>query len=158
MKRFKKVLMLTAIFSITLLFAGCGSTEKVEGKLEDLMAKVYKDLPKEQTPMFLENHVVNEENIEYYLGTKDIDYSEALASESGVGSVAHSVVLVRVKEDADIEKTKETIKKNIDPRKWICVGIERDEVVIKNIGDLIIVIIEQDEENRKILEEGFDNL
>ncbi len=158
MKRFKKFLMLTVLFSVTLLFAGCGGTENIEGKLEDLMAKVYKDLPEEHIPMFLENHEVNEENIEYYLGTKDIEYKEALASESGVGSVAHSVVLVRVKDDADIEKTKEAIKQNIDPRKWICVGVEDEDVIIKNRGDLIIVIIEEDEEDRKILEKGFDNL
>ena len=164
MKNFKKILMLTVLFSVTLLFAGCGGAEEtggtknIEGKLEDLMAKVYKDLPEDHTPMYLENHVVNEENIEYYLGTKDIEYKEALASESGVGSTAHSVVLVRVKENADIEKTKEAIRQNIDPRKWICVGVEIEDVIIKNRGDLIIVIIEEDEESRKILDKGFDNL
>lgn len=158
MKKFKKFLMLTVLFSVTLLFAGCGGNENIEGDLKDLMAKVYKDLPEESMPMYLENHEVNEENIEYYLGTKDIEYKEALASESGIGSIAHSVVLVRVKDDADIEKTKETIREKIDPRKWICVGIERSEVVIKNRGDLIIVIIEEGEEERNILEKGFDNL
>ena len=55
------------------------------------------------------NTEVTEENIEYYLGTKDIEYKEALASESGVGSIAHSVVLVRMKDGSDIEDAKQKI-------------------------------------------------
>jgi len=50
--------------------------------------------------MMLMNTEVNEENVEYFLGTKDIEYEEALASEPGIGSIAHSVVLVRVKDGA----------------------------------------------------------
>lgn len=157
MKLFKKVIFVIVIFSIALLFTGCGN-KNIDGSLDDLMAKVYNDLPKDQIPMFLENYEINDDNIENFLGTKDIEYEEALASESGVGSIAHSVVLVRLKEDADVEKAKEAIKENIDPRKWICVGVEDDEVVIKNRGNLIIVIIEENEENREILEKGFDNL
>lgn len=157
MKLFKKVILVIMVFSISLLFTGCGN-KNIEGKLDDLMKNVYKDLPKDHTPMLLENHEINDENIENFLGTKDIEYEEALASESGVGSIAHSVVLVRLKDNADVEKAKETIKKNINPRKWVCVGVEDDEVVIKNRGNLIIVIIEDDENDREILEKGFDNL
>ena len=142
---------------MTLTLTGCGSNN-VEGSLEDLMAGVYEDIPEDERPMMLTNIEVNEDNIEYYLGTDDIQYEEALASESGVGSIAHSVVLVRVKDDADVESIKSKIKENVDPRKWICVGVEEDDVIVKNRGNLIILIMVEDEASRNKLEEAFDNL
>lgn len=157
MKNLKKIIFVIMIFSVTLLFTGCGN-KSVEGTLEDLMAKVYEGIPESERPMYLENTKVDSENIDYYLGTSDIEYEEALASESMVGSIAHSVVLLRVKEGSDVEKVKETIKENVNPRKWICVGVEDDDVIIKNKGDLIILIMVEDEDTRTTLEKGFDNL
>lgn len=142
-----------SVFGLT----GCGS-ENVEGTLEELMTKVYADIPEDERPMMLTNMEVNEENIEYYLGTKDIEYTEALASESGIGSIAHSVVLVRAKDNADIEKIKTDIKEKVDPRKWLCVGVEREDLIVKNKGNLIILIMVEDENTRTKLEEGFNSL
>ena len=122
------------LFSLT----GCGE-KQVEGTLEEIMTKVYADVPEEERPMMLTNFEVTEENVENYLGTKDIEYEEALASESAVGSIAHSVVLIRMKDGANIEEAKKKIEENTNPRKWICV--EADDVVVKNKGNLIILIM-----------------
>lgn len=157
MKKFKKISIFTILLGTIFLVTACGNSN-VEGKLEDIMTNVYKEVPKEKTPMGLTNIEVTDENIENFLGTKDIDYEEILASESMVGSIAHSVVLIRTKDNADVDKIKTTIKDNVDPRKWICVGVEDDEVIIKNKGNLIIVIIVEDEETRSNLEKGFDQL
>ena len=146
-------MMIMVSFTLT----GCGS-DNVEGKLEDLMADVYADIPDDEKPMMLMNTEVNEENIEYYLGTDDIDYESALASESGVGSIAHSVVLVRVKDGENVEEVKEEIKENVDPRKWICVGVEKEDIIVKSRGNLVVLIMVEDETTREKLEEAFDNL
>lgn len=150
------ILICTSLFLIT----GCGNKKQqnVEGTLEEIMTKVYKDIPEDERPMMLTNMEVTEENIEYYLGATDIEYKEALASESGVGSIAHSVVLVRAKEDSDIEEIKTKIKEKINPRKWICVGVEEKDVIVENKGDLIILILVEDETTRGSLKEGFNNL
>lgn len=153
----KKLLLFVVVLMASLLVSGCGN-QNVEGTLEELMTKVYENVPEENRPMMLMNTEVNKENVEYYLGSTDIEYSEALASESGVGSIAHSVVLLRVKEGADVEKVKETIKEKVDPRKWICVGVEKEDLIVKNKGDLVILIMVEDEDTRATLEEGFDNL
>ena len=155
MKRIFKLSVLALSFMALFVFTAC-SSKNVEGSLEEIMEKVYKDIPQEERPMMLGNIEVTNENIEYYLGTSDIEYEEALASESQVGSIAHSVVLVRVKDNADIESIKTKIKENVNPRKWICVGVEEDEVVVKNKGNLIILIMSQN--NREKIEKGFDNL
>jgi len=157
MKKLKKLLLLLVMIPVCLTLTACGE-KNVKGTLEELMTKVYADIPEDERPMMLMNTEVNEENVEYYLGTSDIEYKSALASESGVGSIAHSVVLVRTKENADIESIKTKIEENIDPRKWICVGVEEDDVIVKNKGDLIILIMIEDETTRNKIEEAFDNL
>ena len=41
-------------------------------------------------------------------------YEEILASEPMMGSIAHSVVLVRIKDGANIEDAKTKIKENVN--------------------------------------------
>ena len=150
----KKILfMLVALISIISL-TGCGE-KNVEGSLEEIMDKVYASIPEDERPMMLMNTEVTKENVEMYLGTKDIEYEEALASESGVGSIAHSVVLVRVKDNADVEAIKEKIEKNVNPRKWICV--EAEEVEVESKGNLIILIMSS-KTNAEKIETEFDKL
>ena len=157
MKIFKKILLVIILLVVAVLVTGCGN-KNIEGSLEDIMAKVYADIPEDERPMMLTNTEVNEENIEYFLGTKDIEYEEALASESGVGSIAHSVVLVRTKKGANVEAIEEKIEKSVNPRKWICVGVEKDDVIVESEGNLIILIMVQDEKTREKLEDSFEKL
>lgn len=154
--KLKKLGLLVMTLS-ALFLTGCGS-KNVEGTLEEIMTKVYADIPEEERPMMLMNTEVTSDNIEYYLGATDIEYEEALASESGVGSIAHSVVLVRTKDNANIEAIKTSIKEKINPRKWICVGVEEKDVIVKNKGNLIILILVEDSTTRETLEKAFDNL
>jgi len=109
----KLCLLLVSLFA--LFVSGCG-VQNVEGTLEEIMAKVYEEIPEEERPMMLTNMEVNDENIEGFIGTSDIEYEQILASESAVGSIAHSVVLIRTKENADVSAIKETILENVNPR------------------------------------------
>lgn len=155
----KRLSLLLVVCVGLFCLTGCGEKEKnVEGTLEEIMTSVYVDLKDEQKPMGLMNMEVNEENVEYFLGTSDIEYQEALASESAVGSIAHSVVLVRTKENANVESIKKTIKESINPRKWICVGVEKDDVIVESKGNLIILILVEDQTARETLQKGFNNL
>lgn len=156
MKMLKKIGLLIMVFAALFTFTGCGASKEknVEGTLEEIMNKVYADIPEDERPMMLMHTEINAENIEYFLGTADIDYKEALASESSVGSIAHSVVLVRVNDGADVEAIKTKIKESVNPRKWICV--EAENVIVKSKGDLIILIMANDGADK--LEAGFDNL
>jgi len=155
MKFLKTILVSFSALAILFGATACDKSENVEGTLEEIMEKVYVDIPQEDRPMMLTNIEVNEENIEYYLGTSDIKIEEAMASESGVGSIAHSVVLVRVSDDADIEAIKTKIEESVNPRKWICV--EAETVEVENKGNLIILIMSS-EDNAEKIENSFDNL
>ena len=152
MKNIKNILFAFALCVFALSVTGCGGNKNVSGTLEEIMEKVYADIPQEERPMMLTNFEIDEENVEMYLGTADIEYEEALASESMVG---HSVVLVRVKDNANIEKIKEKIENSLNPRKWICV--EAEEVEVESKGNLIILIMSS-KENAEKIENSFNNL
>ncbi len=141
MKNLKKIGSLLLI--ACLFFTGCGGKDKnIEGNLSDIMAKVYAGVDEEMPE--LNQTELNDENIEYFLGTNDIDYKEGLASEPWINAMAHSVVLVRMNEGADIEAAKEKIRNSVNPRKWICVEVEEKDVIVDSKGDMIILIMVND--------------
>ena len=105
--------------------------------------------------MGLSNMEITDENVESFIGTSNVEYTEALANESMVGSIAHSVVLVRVNDSKQAIEAVEEIKNNVNPRKWICV--EASNVVVKSKGNLVLLIMSNEELAPK-LEANFDNL
>lgn len=112
-----------------------------KNSLEGIMDRIYEGV-EAQMPSVMYTRITDE-TAEYYLGLKSLDnIDEALASETMIGSIAHSVCLVRASEGADIEAMKEQIRTSVNPRKWICVGVERDEVIVVNQGNLILLIID----------------
>lgn len=116
----------------------------LNGELKDIIEKIYSisevKLPKTGCTE------VTSSNSKYYLGTDKVEFSKGLASEPLMGSFAHSMVLLRVDKGADIDKIKSEIKNNVDPRKWICVGVEPDNVVVDNVDNLIILIMDKESE------------
>ena len=170
MKIFKRIGIIALLAFLTISLVGCGKEEKkeentekvveknVEGTLEDIMAKLYDGIADEDKPMMLGNIELNEENIEGFVGTSDIEYKEAIASESMVGSIAHSVVLLRTKDGANVEDVKKKIKDNVNPRKWICVGVEPDDVIVKSKGDLVVLILIENATIRETIDKNFNEL
>lgn len=124
--------------------------KNLEGSLEDIMAKIYEtakvsDNFKAFMKDGLEKREVTADRVAYYLGKEGLEFDSAIASEPLMTTSAYSLVLVRAKKDADIEQMKKDIKENVDPRKWICVGVDEKNVIVDNIGDVIILIMSNDE-------------
>ncbi len=159
----KKILILILACTSMFILTGCGS-KNVEGTLEEIMENIYSDVyagvADDEKPMLGNINVSTDmkDNIPYYIGTEDIEYEEILESEPMMSSIAHSVVLVRMKDGADIESAKKEILDNVNPAKWLCVSVPEEEVIVKNKGNLIILIMVADENTRTKIEEGFDNL
>ena len=149
----KTLTLLTLILDIFTITA-CGEKKEknIKGSLADLMKEVYKGVEIEG----LNQEKVPENKMEYMLGSSDLDIKEAYYSEPLMSSIAHSVVLVRANDGADIAKIKKEIKEKVNPRKWICVWVEEEHVHVESRGDLIILIM--DNENDEKLLENFNNL
>ena len=154
----KKVGLMMLLGAMALGVAACSSGKaspgnEITGTLEELMGTIYKDTKLEFPKTEITE--ITSENMEYFLGTNEVEYDEAIASEPMMSSQAHSVVLLRVSEGSDIETIKTKIKDKVDGRKWICVGVEEENIIVDNIGNLVILIMD---ENSKAIQESFLNL
>lgn len=142
----KMTALILALATLAALLCACSPQApeiKVEGDLSSIMGEIYKNVSIE-LPMTGET-VIDDSNVAYYLGTT-VEYKEALASEAMINAIPFSVCLVRAQEGQDIEKLKSDIKSNVNPNKWICVGVEEKNVVVDNIGDLVILIMADESE------------
>ena len=171
MNKIKKLLLLLLVCTTMSALTGCAE-KNVEGELTDIIEKVYEkmytDVSEEDRPMLMTTDALNpfenatEEDIkgqiEYAIGTSEIEYEEIVFSEPPMSSIAYSVALVRMKDGADIEAAKTAILDNVNPRKWMCVEVAKEDVIVKSKGDLIILIMVENETLREKIEEGFDNL
>ena len=153
MKKIGYVFMITMI---CFLFIGCGKNQSnIQEPLSDVMKKLYENISEDEMPL-LETVEVTKENQEYYLGNVSFNYQEALASEPVMSSIAHSVVLIRLKDTKNIESIKKEIKKKVDPNKWICVGVEDKNVIVVSKGNLILLVM--DDEYATQIRDNFLNL
>lgn len=143
----KKIIIAIAIIVLIAVIIGAvfllKREKNVEGTLEEIMTKIYAGISEDELPMMLGNIEVTSDNIENYVGTSDIDFKEAIASESAVGSIAHSVVLIRLNDASKANETVTKIEENANPGKWICVVA--DDVIVKSKGDLVILIMSNEE-------------
>ena len=153
MKKIGYVFMITMI---CFLFVGCGKNQSnIQEPLSDVMKKLYENISEDVMPL-LETVEVTKENQEYYLGNVSFNYQEALASEPVMSSIAHSVVLIRLKDTKNIESIKKEIKEKVDPNKWICVGVEDKNVIVVSKGNLILLVM--DDEYATQIRDNFLNL
>ena len=153
MKKIGYVFMITMI---CFLFIGCGKNQSnIQEPLSDVMKKLYENISEDEMPL-LETVEVTKENQEYYLGNVSFNYQEAIASEPVMSSIAHSVVLIRLKDTKNIESIKKEIKEKVDPNKWICVGVEDKNVIVVSKGNLILLVM--DDEYATQIRDNFLNL
>lgn len=145
----KKILTLLLTTLLALSFTGCitrvetseTKEPEISGSLDEIMSQIYAGVDFE-LPMTATTPLTSE-NVEYFLGSSAVEYTEGLGSEPMISSIAHSIVLLRVPDTADIPNLMATIKANVDGRKWICVGVEDNQILVENVGTLVILIMDE---------------
>lgn len=79
-------------------------------------------------------------SIKYYTGLDNADsITEAAFFEPMMGSIAFSMVMVRVAPEAGSKTVAEAMKAGIDTRKWICV--EADDLKVASYADMVMLIM-----------------
>lgn len=139
----KLFLCLAAMVIAAGLLCGC-STKNIEGSLEEIMAQIYEGA--DGKPFTIEKSItpdMDPQNFEYYFGTSNIKFKEALASDAAISPGVHSVVLIRVADDENISALKDRIKDSNVGMKWVCAGVPKDDVIVDSVGDLVVIIIER---------------
>ena len=133
-------IIVISIVAAILVFFFFFNTKNVNGSLDELMTKLYNGINLDELPK-LERIVITSDNMKYFLGTDKLEFKEALASEPLISSIPHSVILIRAKENSDIELMKNQIKENIISNKLERLGVGEDSIVIESKGDLIVIIL-----------------
>lgn len=157
----KRLIALLCVLVMLVSLAACAKKDETpeepanpieDMSLADIMDAILdgvQDLPAYE-PMEL-----TEENFEFFAFLPYAEGYEGLQADALIGSIAHSVVLVRVPADADAEQAAADMEANANPRKWICV--EAEKTVVRQYGDTILLVMSSGETANTILT-NFDAL
>lgn len=117
------------------------ATSALAGKaLTEIVDMVYAKHPMELSLITVDVALDDAYAVKSYLGLDSADMvKEAVASESGFGSQAYSLVLCRVKNPANAQDVARKMFDGIDQRKWICV--EADDLMVSVFGDLVLLVM-----------------
>ena len=103
----------------------------------ELISMIYEKKP---VDLFLDTVTLDlsdADTVKFIAGLSSTDgIKEISVSEPMMGSQAYSMVLVRVSDSANAASVAQTMKDNINPRKWICV--EADDIKAASKGDLAL--------------------
>ena len=149
----KKFVAVVLALAMVLSMAACGGKKaeetqpalSVSGTMEELLNKTIEQRPVEFMGGVIPVDLTDSTEdglwaIKSYTGLEDASQiTEAAAFEPMMGSLAFSMVLVRVAEDADSKNVAESMKSGIDTRKWICV--EADDLKVAGFGDVVMLIM-----------------
>ena len=149
----KKFIAVVLALAMVLSMAACGKkteeTEapalKVEGTMEELLNKTIEQRPVEFMGGVIPVDLADSSEdglwvLKNYTGLDSAEsITEAAAFEPMMGSLAFSMVMVRLAEGADAKTVAESMKSGIDTRKWICV--EADDLKVAGFGDVVMLIM-----------------
>ena len=150
----KRMISLALVMLLALSLTACGAKAEektISGALPEIIDRLYDKVDvDDETRQFLKTGLmtmdVAPEDAEYYFGVSDVDFEEAVASEPLINAKAFSICLMRVPSGTEIEALKKEIAANVNPNKWICVGVDPSDVRVENVGNLVLLIMANDSE------------
>ena len=146
----KKIFLLLAVS--LLLITGCKKENNItKMSLKSILKTVAKGA---QLP---DNYItkITKDNFEDYFGDADIDFKEAIVSEANINAIAYMIGIIRLNDNVDTQKAVDTLKKSVDPNRWICVV--PDSVIIDSNQNVIIVIMDE-KNNADTIHNNFKNI
>ena len=143
-------LILLAVISFIIFILVSGSGNKGNGNkgnvetpidVNDIINTINKNnknvLPELET---MKVDIKNIDEVTSYTGLKTNEGIESIVvSVPLITAQAYSVAIVKVKDNADVEKIKQEMLDNIDMRRWICVSAE--QLYITNSGNVIFSVM-----------------
>ena len=137
------ILLAVITFGVIILVSGKENTSSLETTKDiiKMINSINKDnknvLPELET---MKINVKNIDEVTSYTGlTSNDDIESIVVSVPLMTAQAYSVAVVKVKDNADVEKIKQEMLDNIDMRRWICVSAE--QLYITNSGNVIFSVM-----------------
>ena len=137
------ILLAVITFGVIIFVSGKENTSSLETTKDiiKMINSINKDnknvLPELET---MKIDVKNIDEVTSYTGLTSNDNIESIVvSVPMMTAQAYSVAVVKVKDNADVEKIKQEMLDNIDMRRWICVSAE--QLYITNSGNVIFSVM-----------------
>jgi len=143
----KNILLYGSIIIALLIVLVLIFTNKSNGTLNDTnsmksgLKTIYKGLSLPELDIKV---LKNDNDIKGYTNLENVDDIEAVvASEPLINAQAYLALLIKVKDQANVEKVKEDLYNSIDMNRWICVSA--DKLYITNNGNTIFLVMSEED-------------
>jgi len=137
MKKLTAILLLLAVLAC---LAGCSEKQThpdLQGTPAELIEKLYGWHQKIELPLVTTDLDLTETGaLEYNLGMTSAEPFSAISLSEPLMGQPYSLILARVKDAADAEKTAKALLDSVDTRKWIC--MEADTKMAAYYGDVVL--------------------
>ena len=103
--------------------------------------------------------LATDEDRTFFLGTSDYPpFADAVAVMPMISIDTRVLVVIKAEDKGDVEEIKAGLETNIDPTRLVCVVFSMEDVAIESRGDVILMTINTDVEQRTALVEAFQSI
>ena len=157
-KWMKRASILFAGVLALLTLVGCAQgTSAPAGTAADVADKIFEASGVE--PFGPQQPLATDEEKTFYLGTGDYPpFADAVAVMPMINIDTRVMVIVKAADEGDVEAIKAGLEENIDPTRLVCVTFSPEDVAIESRGDVILMTINTDVEQRTALVEAFQSI
>ena len=154
----KTVVLLTAVLVSLFALVGCaGGQSAPTGTAAEIVDKVF--AASEVESFGMQQSLATDEDREFYLGSRDYPaFSEAIAVMPMINIDTRVLVMIKAADKGDVEDIKTRLRENIDPNRVVCVTFTLEDVAIESRGEMILMTINTDAEQRTALVEAFKSI
>jgi hypothetical protein len=155
----KKTILLFAAFLSFFGLVGCGQGQSSApaGTAAEIAGKVFTAADVE--PFGMEQNLTTDEDKAFFLGSSDYPaFSDAVAVMPMINIDTRVLVIVKAADQGDVEKIKSSLGENVDPNRVVCVTFSLDDVAIESRGDVVLMTINTDAEQRTALVDAFKRI
>ena len=150
----KNAWSLVMVLVVAVLAACAGGSAAPSGTAAEIADKIFAESQVE--PFGMSQSLETDADKELFLGSADYPaFADSVAIMPMINIDTRVLVVIKAAAKADVEDIKTKLKENIDPNRVVCVTFSLEDVAIENRGDVILMTINTDAEQRTALEEAF---
>jgi len=154
----RKTVVLFAVSVLLWALVGCDQGQSAPtGTAAEVADKVF--TASEVEPFGMQQNLATDEDYEFYLGSRDYPaFSEAVAVMPMINIDTRVLVIIKAADKGDVETIKSSLRDNIDPNRVVCVTFSLEDVAIESRGDVILMTINTDAEQRDAMVQAFGSI
>ncbi len=144
----KTILAFFTAITFIMTLTACNEPENrvLEDDLETIMEDILTDEELSDESFFegLTIEEVRDDKVEWHLGTDDVSFEKAVSAVPAMSTTPFELTLIRANANQDVSALKDTIEEHADPLKWGSFTVDPENVLVDNIGDVVILIMSDD--------------